>query len=131
MRLTAVAVVLALAAAGCGGDDSKPLIAPSKTAVVRGEIVPSVHLFGEPVVAHVDVVVNRTKADPENVRLKTNFEPYEEVGERRTTREDIGEFTHLRYTTTLRCLGIDCIPRTLKGNASTVSQLPGDPVFLV
>ncbi len=131
MRLTAAAVVVALAAAGCGGDDSKPLIAASKTAVVRGELIPDVHLFGEPVVAQVDVIVNREKTDPADVRLRTNFDPYEEVGETRSTRQDIGEFTYLRYTTTLRCLGIDCIPRTLKGNASTVSQLPGDPVFLV
>lgn len=130
MRLTATAVLVALASAGCGGDDSKPLIAENKAAVVRGEMIPGVHLFGEPVVAQVDVIVNRERADPADVRLKTNFEPYEEV-ETRSTCEDIGEFTHLRYTTTLRCLGIDCIPRTLKGNASTVSQLPGDPVFLV
>lgn len=130
MRLTATAVLIALSAAGCGGDDSTPLVAASKTAVVRGELIPDVHLFGEPVVAQVDVIVNREKADPADVRLRTNFEPYEQV-ETRSTRQDIGEFTHLRYTTTLRCLGIDCIPRTLKGNASTVSQLPGDPVFLV
>jgi hypothetical protein len=131
MRLTAIAVLAALAAAGCGGDDSKPLIAASKTAVVRGEIVPDVHLFGEPVVAQIDVIVDRAKVDPADVRLKANFEPYEEAGETRSSRQDIGELTHLRYTMTLRCLGIDCIPRTLKGNASTVSQLPGDPVFLV
>ncbi|MGH3127285.1 MAG: hypothetical protein ACRDPX_05150, partial [Gaiellaceae bacterium] len=131
MRLTAVAVLVALATAGCGGDDSRPLIAASKTAVVRGELIPDVHLFGEPVVARIDVILNREKVDPDDVRLKTNFEPYEEVRETRSTRQDIGEFTYLRYTTTLRCLGIDCIPRTLKGNASTVSQLPGDPVFLV
>jgi hypothetical protein len=130
MRLTATAGLVALVLAGCGGDDSKPLVAASKTAVVRGELIPDVHLFGEPVVAQVDVIVNREKADPADVRLRTNFEPYEQV-ETRSTRQDIGEFTHLRYTTTLRCLGIDCIPRTLKGNASTVSQLPGDPVFLV
>ena len=130
MRLTATAVLVALAGASCGGDDSKPLVAASKTAVVRGELIPDVHLFGEPVVAQVDVIVDRERADPAEIRLKTTFEPYEEV-ETRSTRQDIGEFTHLRYTTTLRCLGIDCIPRTLKGNASTVSQLPGDPVFLV
>jgi hypothetical protein len=132
MRAAAVgAVAVVLVAAGCGGDDSKPLIAPSKTAVVRGELVPNVHLFGEPVVAHVDVIVNRAKVDPADVRLTTNFEPYEVVGETQKTRRDIGAFTRLQYRTKLRCLGIDCVPRTLRGNASTVSQLPGDPVFLV
>ena len=129
MRLAAVAVVLALAAGGCGGDDSKPLIAPSKTAVVRGEMIPSVHVFGEPVVAQVDVIVNREKVDPDDLRLKTNFEPYEPVGETEEERRDIGDFTIIRYTTALNCLNERCVPRTAAGE-TTVSQLPGLPPFL-
>jgi hypothetical protein len=129
MRLVVGAVAFVVLAAGCGGDDSKPLIAAGKTAVVRGEIVPDVHLFGEPVVAQVDVILNRTKADPADVRLKTNFEPYEPVGETREERRDIGEYTVIRYTTTLNCLSQFCIPRTAAGE-TTVSQLPGLPPFL-
>ena len=129
MRLAAVAAVLALAAAGCGGNDSKPLISASKTAVVRGEMIPSVHLFGEPVVARIDVILNREKVDPDDVRLKTNFEPYEPVGETEEERRDIGDFTLLRYTTALNCLNERCVPRTAAGEA-TVSQLPGLPPFL-
>ena len=132
MKLVAVgSLALTLVAGGCGADDEGPLIAPSKSAVVRGELVPDVHLFGEPVVAQVDVILNREEVDPATVRLRTNFEPYDVVGETQTTRRDIGGFTRLQYRTELHCLGIDCVPRTLKGNASTVSQLPGDPVFLV
>jgi hypothetical protein len=129
VRRLGFAVVLALAVAGCGGDDSKPLIAANKTAVVRGEITPSVHLFGEPVVAQVDVILNRTKVDPADVQLKTDFEPYEPVGETREERQHIGEFTVIRYTTTLNCLNERCIPRTAAGE-TTVSQLPGLPPFL-
>ena len=129
MRRAAVVIVLVLAAAGCGGDDSKPLIAASKTAVVRGEMIPSVHLFGEPVVARVDVVLNREKVDPDDVRLNTSFEPYERVGETDEERRDIGDFTVIRYTTELNCLNERCIPRTAEGE-TTVSQLPGLPPFL-
>lgn len=129
MRLLVGAVALVVLAAGCGGDDSKPLIAASKTAVVRGEIVPDVHLFGEPVVAQVDVILNREKVDPADVRLKTNFEPYEPVGETREERRDIGDFTIVRYTTRLNCLSQFCIPKTAAGE-TTVSQLPGLPPFL-
>ena len=93
MRFVVGVAALVVLAAGCGGDDSKPLIAAGKTAVVRGEIVPDVHLFGEPVVAHVDVILNREKADPADVRLKTDFEPYEPVGETREQRRDIGDYT--------------------------------------
>ena len=128
MRLVACAM-LVLLVAGCGGDDSKPLIAPSKTAVVRGELTSSVHLFAEPIVAQVDVIVNREKVDPADVRLKTDFEPYEVVGGTQTSREDIGSFTHLRYSMTLRCLNQRCIPRTASGE-TTVSQVPGLPPFL-
>src|SRR5687768_3342017 len=125
--VTALAAVLGVA--GCGGDDSKPLIAASKTAVVRGELVPDVHLFGEPVEAQVDVILNREKVDPAAVQLKANFEPYENVGETRETRQDIGDFTVIRYATTLRCLRETCIPPTAAGE-TTVSQLPGLPPFL-
>ena len=122
----AVAAAVALAAAGCGGDAEKPLIAASKTAVVRGELRPSVHLFGEPVVAQVDVIVNHAKVDPDDVRLVTNFEPYEQVGETREERKDIGDYTVIRYRTTLNCLNHNCIPPTAAGE-TTVSQLPGLP----
>ena len=129
MRRVTLAAFIAVLAAGCGGDDSRPLIAASKPAVVRGEIVPNVHLFGEPVVAQVDVIVNREKVDPADVRLKTDFEPYERVGETREERRDIGDYTLIRYTTTLNCLSEFCVPRTAEGE-TTVSQIPGLPPFL-
>lgn len=129
MKARALIALLVVLAAGCGGDEEKPLIAPTKTAVVHGELIPSVHLFGEPVVAQVDVIVNRAKVDPADVRLETDFEPYESVGETREERQDIGDFTVIRYTTTLNCLNQFCIPRTAAGE-TTVSQLPGLPPFL-
>jgi hypothetical protein len=126
----AVSAALALLLAGCGGDvATKPLIARSKTAVVRGELTPSVHLFAEPIVARVDVILDREKVDPAAVRLNTDFEPYEIVGETRVSRTDIGGYTHLRYAMTLRCLNERCIPRTASGE-TTVSQVPGLPPFL-
>ena len=130
MRHAACAALFALfVAAGCGGDDEKPLIAAGKTAVVHGVLTPDVHLFGEPVVAQVDVILNREKVDPDHVQLKTDFEPYEPVGETRKQRRDIGDFTVIRYTTVLNCLNQHCIPRTAAGE-TTVSQLPGLPPFL-
>lgn len=130
MKALALLVLVLLAAAGCGGDDEQtPLIAADKTAVVRGALVPNVHLFGEPVEAQVDVILDRSKVDPTDVRLQTGFEPYDEVGERRVERRDIGRFSLLRYSATLSCLSEECIPRTAAGE-TTVSQLPGLPPFL-
>jgi hypothetical protein len=122
-------LLIMVVAAGCGGDDGKPLIAANKTAVVRGELIPDVHLFGEPVVAQVDVILDRDKVDPGDVRLETDFEPYEQVGETRVKRWDLGDYTVIRYSTTLSCLSHLCIPRTAEGE-TTVSQIPGLPPFL-
>src|SRR5687767_12590480 len=101
MRLVALAIVSVLALAGCGGEEERPLIAAGKTAVVRGELIREVHLFGEPVVAQVDVILNREKVDPDDVQLRTDFDPYEPVGETREQRRDIGDYTLIRYTTAL------------------------------
>ncbi len=132
MRLGLVAALVAavLVAAGCGGDDeARPLIAAGKTAVVRGELVPDVHAFGDPVVARVEVVLDRSKVDPDDVRVTTDFDPYDKVGATRVEREDLGNFTVLRHSTTLRCLSQFCIPQTFRGE-TTVSQIPGSPPFL-
>jgi len=129
VRLAACAVLVVLAAGCGGGDDPRSLIAANKTAVVRGSLTPNVHLFAEPIVARVEVILNRTKADPGSVRVKTDFAPYEPVSEPRTTRTDIGDFTLLRYSVTLNCLSERCIPRTASGEA-TVGQRPGLPPFL-
>ena len=128
MRPVVVGLSAALALAGCGGSDDKPLLAQGKAAAVRGSLTPDVHLFGEPVVAHVEVIVDREQVDPGAVRVKTDFKPYETLGETTVEQEEIGTFTHLRYTTTLRCLEIDCIPRTLTGDV-TISQTPDLPLF--
>jgi hypothetical protein len=75
------------------------------------------------------VIVDREKVDPADVRLDTDFEPYETVGERSVERQDLGRYTHLRYTTTLRCLNEDCIPRTIRNSEVTISQTPELPLF--
>jgi hypothetical protein len=124
-----VVAVCAVALAGCGGSDSKPLLVGGKPAAVHGSLTPDVHLFGEPIVARVDVVVDRDQVSPGEVELETDFEPYEAVGGTALTREDIGRFTHLRYTTVLRCLDIACIPSTFKHSDVPISQTPELPLF--
>ena len=79
MRL-ALVVLCVVGLAGCGGSDSPPLLAGGKAAAVRGSLTPDVHLFAEPVVARVDVVVDRDQVDPADVVVKTDFKPYETVG---------------------------------------------------
>ena len=128
MRHLAVGGTLAvLALAGCGGSDSKPLLVGGKVVAVRGSLTPDVHLFAEPVVAQIDVIVDGEQIDPAAIRVKTDFTPYETLGRTEVTREDIGRFSHIRYTTTLRCLDEKCVPPTV-GNV-TVTQTPELPLF--
>jgi len=121
--------VCAVALGGCGGSDSQPLLVGGKAAAVHGSLTPDVHLFGEPIVARVDVIVDRDQVSPGDVEVKTDFKPYEAVGETAVTREDIGHFTHLRYETVLRCLEIACIPATFKYSDVPISQTPELPLF--
>jgi len=115
--------------AGCGGSDAPPLLSGGKKAIVHGSLIPDVHLFAEPIVARVDVVVDRNQVDPSAVLVKTDFKPYETMGRTAVAREDLGRFMHLRYTTTLRCLEIDCIPNTFKYSETPISQTPELPLF--
>jgi hypothetical protein len=126
VRVTLVALCV-LALAGCGGTDSKPLLVGGKPASVRGSLTPDVHLFGEPVVVRVDVIVDRDQVAPADVQVRTDFKPYEPVGETAVSRKDLGRFTHLTYTTRLRCLNEDCIPPNV-GNV-TISQTPQLPLL--
>ncbi len=128
MRLLAVALSVAFLT-GCGGSEAPPLLTGKKIAAVHGSLTPDVHLFGEPVAARVDVVVDRDRVDPDDVVVKTDFKPYEAVGETEVERQDLGRFTHLRYTTTLRCLEIACIPNTFKYADVPISQTPDLPLF--
>ena len=125
----AILALCVIALAGCGGSDAPPLLANGKIASVRGALLPDTHLFGEPVVVRIDVVLDRDKVDPAAVAVKSDFKPYETVGATGIDREDLGRFTRLTYTTTLRCLNEDCIPKTFKNSEVTISQTPELPLF--
>jgi len=111
MRLLApLVVMLALVATGCAGDDEVAALPEGKFIAASQTLTPKVALFAEPVTARVDVLVDRERFDPERVTVASNFEPYERDGEIRRTREDQGQYTHLRFEYTLRCLVYACLP---------------------
>jgi hypothetical protein len=128
MRRALLALCI-VALAGCSGSEAPPLLANGKVASVRGALIPDTHLFGEPVVVRVDVVVDRDQVDPAAVDVKSDFKPYETIGATELERQDVGRFTHLTYTTTLRCLTEDCIPKTFKYSDIPISQTPELPLF--
>ena len=125
--LTAIAVVFV---ATYGGEDAgtastKPLLsgeelggagqspAPSvltKGIEARASIVPRTILFGDTIAAHVDVMLDRRRVDPDSVRVGTEFVPWEIVGDPKRSRRDAGRTTHLRTTFRLRCTSSPCLP---------------------
>jgi hypothetical protein len=76
----------------------------------RGTVEPRNILFGDTIRAHVDVVLDGTKVDPDSVRVATEFVPWEIVGPQVRTRTDAGSNTHLRSVFTLRCTSSPCLP---------------------
>ena len=111
--LSAVGVVTTLAIvaiAGLGDEvNTAGQAAPGRAAVtVKADVTPRTHLFGDTLVARLDVVVDRDAVGPGLPRVVRSFAPY--VVERVTTvRRDAGRFSQLRYTFRLRCLSEGCL----------------------
>jgi len=84
-----------------------------------------VHLFAEPVVARLEIVVDRDRLDPRRVEARTAFRPYDVIGTSRE-RDDRGRFTVLRHEYTLRCLRLACIPEVLASAAGEAESGRGE-----
>jgi len=120
MRVWLVRAALGLATlvllAGCGGGGESTAADAARPVTTRATLEPSTHLFAEPVVARLDVIVDGDAVDPDGVEVTTDFEPYEVLAET-SSREDFGGVTRLRHEFTLRCLLIACIPEVLQSAA--------------
>lgn len=77
---------------------------------VNGTIGPQQHLFGDPVRARVEVVLDSEQVDPETVRLRANFAPYRPLQPRRQSKSTSGPITRIRYDYELTCLTFRCLP---------------------
>lgn len=122
MRLGACAVVaLALVAAGCAGDDERAH-REGQTFATRGSITPRVQLFGDEVVARVEVIVDRARFEPGRIRVAPAFEPYEIQGEPERDERELGDFSSVKWVFRLRCLSYGCL-KLVGGGPS--QHLPG------
>jgi hypothetical protein len=127
MRLAACAFValalvpLALVAVGCAGDDERAL-REDQAFATRGSITPRVQLFGDEVVARVEVIVDRERFEPERIRVAPAFEPYEIQGEPERAVRELGDFSSVKWVFRLRCLSYGCL-KLVGGGPS--QHLPG------
>ena len=113
LGLSAVGVITTLAIvaiAGLGGEDKLAGQAvPGQAAVTaKADVTPRTHLFGDTLVARLDIVVDRDAVAPALPRVVRSFAPYS-VERVTTARRDAGRFSQLRYTYRLRCLREACL----------------------
>lgn len=85
---------------------------PEPDVAIQAEatISPRVVLFGDTVLAHVDVVVDPARVDPDSVRIASDFAPFEVVGRPVRRRQQSRSGVFLRTTFFLRCLTGTCVP---------------------
>ena len=121
-------VVLLVAVAGCSFGDDAARLPAGRAVVATPSFDPPVHLFGDTVVARVDVVVDTRRLDAERVKLVPRFAPYEVVGTPDVARATHGDVAEVRWTYRLRCLGPRCIPRRLGSDAGPQEPGRGDRV---
>jgi len=95
-----------------GGAERTDAAADLEIADIEAAVTlePAVALFGDTVFAHVDVLLDMARVDPETVRVGAEFAPFEIVGPPQRLRRDAGESAYLRRTFVLRCLSATCVP---------------------
>jgi hypothetical protein len=124
VALSTVLVVLVVWISGGGtgfrrGDEPPEIEA-------EADLAPKVALFGDTVLAHVDVVLDSTLVDPDSVRIAADFLPWEVVGTPKRRQVSAGDWAYLRTTYTLRCLSSVCVP---SGRSTTYEFAPGRVAF--
>jgi hypothetical protein len=105
--------VLVLAVAGLlawrawsGGEGGSP----SEPIAVTAMLGPQQHLFGDPVRARVEVILDAKRINPDTVKVRTNFAPYRPLRPPQRVETSAGSITRLRFDYALSCLGYRCLP---------------------
>ena len=127
--MTALAVVFAIGLGGGGSPTPAPASGQNQVQATAA-LEPQAGLFGDTVRAWVDVTLDRTQFDPDDLRVSASFAPWAKVGTPTVAREDAGSTTYLRTTYVLRCLEIGCVPAngTMRYRfrpARVVNEAPG------
>ena len=118
-----LAVVLALALTG----GSHSVEVPQQAVSGQTQLSRSGTLFGDPLRASVQVLVDRHRVDPERIGFTTSFNPYVRVGFAHVARHDTGPVTELTYSTELICLTNLCLSKRPGGSVRL--QFPPAEVF--
>jgi hypothetical protein len=88
--------------------EAPPTDQSTDTIAVIASIRPSVHTFGDTIVAKVEVVADPRLVKPHTIRVDTDFAPYEVAGAPTVERTTANGITHVVFRYPLRCLTEGC-----------------------
>jgi hypothetical protein len=108
LALAALALAVVAAVALATRDRAEPEDAPPVST--RAVVTPRVVLFGDTITAHVQVALDRERADPDTLRITTSFDPWAQVGAPVRIRREGERTTYVEHRWTLRCLALRCVP---------------------
>jgi len=111
LAASGLVAALAIVVSGAREEQATPKASERPAVTAHTDVRPRMHLFGDTLVARIDLVVDRDAVDPARVRVAHSFVPY--VAEQVTTvRHDAGRVSHVYYTFRLRCLTAACLSRS-------------------
>jgi hypothetical protein len=102
-RLAVFGAALALCGPAAAAD-------PPPAVEAQAVLSPQIVLFGDTLTARVDVTVDPARVDPDSVRVRTDFAPWELVEPPRRARKDGRGTAYVSVTFVLRCLTSPCVP---------------------
>jgi hypothetical protein len=103
--VVALAGVLAWRVLDAGQDASL-----AEPVAVNATLGPQQHLFGDPIRARVELILDAERVDPDTVKVRASFAPYRPLQPPRRSQSSSGPITRLRFDYQLACLGFRCLP---------------------
>lgn len=128
-RVVVAAALLAGLTVASSANAGIPVIPPVHGGSVLGQrlplkvyasVTPPVQRFGDPITAQVAVVADRKWVAPANVRVVTDFAPYQAAGPPTEVRAAHGRLLQMTWTWTLQCLTLQCVPETKTSQISHI-----------
>ena len=112
LALAAIATgaIVGVLVLGRGTEETAPPSRFDQTIRIATSLEPRVHLFGDPVVAHVDLRFDKRRVRPDRVFLDAIFRPYEQTGPETRQRRDVGDTVTMRISYPIQCLARACSP---------------------
>ena len=102
------AVLVMLVWNGGGSDVREPKVTSPRGIQAYGDLDRYKVHFGDTITARMEVTVDRSRVDPDSIRVNTDFTPWKAAGAPQIVRRDGKSTTYLETRYTLRCLESFC-----------------------